>query len=60
MTRQEFIEKIYEVVPPWEKVARIYRAFEGDWRVVVIDEKGREKRYFVSFEGENITLTARV
>ena len=54
---QKQIQQIKEQLPANEKIDRMYRAFEGDIRVITKDASGYETRYTVRFDAEdNVTI----
>ena len=52
MTEKQ-IEQIKEQLPAGERIDRMYRALEGDLRVITKDQNGRETRYTVQFDAED-------
>lgn len=49
--------KQIEALPVGERISRMYRAFEGDYRVITIDKNKTERRYTVDFDKEfNTTI----
>ena len=49
MTEKQ-LEQIKESMPSGEKINRMYRAFEGDIRIITEDGSGLEKRYSVRLD----------
>ena len=52
MTEKQ-IEQIKEQFPAGEHIDRMYRALEGDLRVITKDRNGRETRYTVQFDADD-------
>ncbi len=51
------IKQIQAQLPKGETIDRMYRAFEGDIRVISKDRNGRETRYTVRFDSnDNATI----
>ncbi len=51
------IEQIKAQLPECETLNRMYRAIEGDIRVISRDKSGNEYRYTVRFdENDNVTI----
>ena len=51
------IEQIKAQLPEGETLNRMYRAIEGDIRVISRDKSGNEYRYTVRFdENDNVTI----
>ena len=56
MTEKQ-LEQIKEQLPTGEHIDRMYRALEGDLRVITKDRNGRETRYTVQFDtDDNATI----
>lgn len=55
---QKHTEQIKAQLPHGERIDRMYRAFEGDYRLVSKDANGREKRYSISYDAasDNVTI----
>ena len=49
MTEKQF-NQIKEKMPAGEKIIRMYRAFEGDIRIITEDVRGLQKRYSVKID----------
>ena len=49
MTEKQF-EQIKEKMPAGEKIIRMYRAFEGDIRIITEDGSSLQKRYSVKID----------
>jgi outer membrane usher protein FimD/PapC len=49
MTEKQ-IKQIENQIPKGEQIDRMYRAFEGDIRVITKNADGRETRYSLSFD----------
>ena len=47
------IRQIKDQLPAGEHIDRMYRALEGDLRVITGDRNGRETRYTVRFDAED-------
>ena len=52
MTEKQ-IDQIKEQLPTGEHIDRMYRALEGDLRVITKDRHGRETRYTVQFDADD-------
>ena len=51
------VKQIEAQLPAGEKISRMYRAYEGDYRVITIDKAKTERRYTVDFDSEfNATI----
>ena len=51
------IKQIEAQLPAGEKISRMYRAYEGDYRVITVDRNKTERRYTVDFDSEfNATI----
>lgn len=51
------IKQIQAQLSKGETIDRMYRAFEGDIRVISRDRNGRETRYTVRFDSnDNVTI----
>ena len=51
------IKQIEAQLPAGEKISRMYRAYEGDIRVITVDKAKTERRYTVDFDNEfNATI----
>ena len=51
------IKQIESQLPAGEKIVRMYRAFEGDIRVITKDASGNEIRYTcILGEDQNVTI----
>lgn len=56
MTEKQ-IKQIRSQLPEGEHIDRMYRAFEGDIRVITKDRNRRETRYTVRFDADdNVTI----
>ncbi len=56
MTEKQ-IKQIRSQLPEGEHIDRMYRAFEGDIRVITKDRNGHETRYTVRFDADdNVTI----
>ncbi len=54
---EKHINQIKAQLPEGEKIERMYRAFEGDIRVITKDRTGRETRYTVHHDADdNVTI----
>jgi hypothetical protein len=54
---EKHINQIKAQPPEGEKIERMYRAFEGDIRVITKDRTGRETRYTVHHDtDDNVTI----
>ncbi len=54
------IDQIKKQLPEGEALNRMYRAIEGDIRVISRDRNGNEYRYTVLFdENDNVTIKLR-
>ena len=56
---QKHIEQIKKQIPEGEYFSRMYRAIEGDFRVITKDARGREKRYTTIYAPENDSVTIK-
>ena len=50
---EKHINQIKAQLPEGEKIERMYRAFEGDIRVITKDRTGRETRYTVHHDTDD-------
>ena len=56
MTEKQ-IKQVSAQLPEGEQIDRMYRAFEGDIRVISRDRNGREYRYTTRFDADdNVTI----
>lgn len=56
MTEKQ-IKQIENQIPQGEHIDRMYRAFEGDIRVITKNADGRETRYSLSFAADgNVSI----
>ena len=54
---EKHIKQIESQLPAGEKIERMYRAFEGDIRVITRDENGNEIRYTCILDkDQNVTI----
>ena len=54
---EKHIKQIESQLPAGEKIERMYRAFEGDIRVITKDANGNELRYTCSLDKDlNVTI----
>ena len=56
---EKHINQIKAQLPEGEKIERMYRAFEGDIRVISRDKAGIERRYTVRFDADDNVTIAR-
>ena len=54
---QKHIEQIKNQIPAGERYDRMYRAMEGDIRVITKDARGWEKRYTTIYHPEDDSVT---
>ena len=59
MTAQEMEKQIEAQIPEGEQLDRMYRAMEGDVRVITKDKNGWETRYRVVYNKETDTLSLK-
>lgn len=51
------VRQIEKQLPAGECIFKMYRAFEGDYRVITVDKEKTERRYTVDFDKEfNATI----
>jgi len=55
---EKHIKQIESQLPAGEKIERMYKAFEGDIRVITRDESGCEIRYTCILD-ENLNVTIK-
>ena len=59
MTEKQ-IKQVSAQLPEGEQIDRMYRAFEGDIRVISRDKAGIERRYTVRFDADdNVTISRK-
>ena len=51
------IEAVQEQLPAGERISRMYRAYEGDTRVITRDKSGKETRYTVKWNPQDDSVT---
>lgn len=49
---EKHINQIKEQLPEGEKITRMYKAFEGDFRVITTNTYGKETRYTCELDRE--------
>ena len=54
---ERHIQQIKEQLPAGERINRMYRAYEGDTRVITRDKSGKETRYTVKWNPVDNTVT---
>ena len=59
MTAQEMEKQVEAQIPEGEQLDRMYRAMEGDVRVITKDKNGWETRYRVVYNKETDTLSLK-
>ena len=56
---QKHIIQIECQIPEGERLDRIYKAFEGDTRIITRDARGWEKRYTTIYHPEDDSVTIK-
>lgn len=54
---EKHIKQIEAQLPEGERINRMYRAYEGDTRVITRDRGGKETRYTVKWNPQDDTVT---
>lgn len=49
---ERHIKQIKEQLPEGEKITKMYKAFEGDFRVITTNSYGKETRYTCELDKE--------
>lgn len=50
-------KQIKAQLPAGERISRMYRAYEGDTRVITCDKQGNETRYTVKWHPQDDSVT---
>lgn len=50
-------KQIKAQLPAGERISRMYRAYEGDTRVITYDKQGNETRYTVKWNPQDDSVT---
>ena len=56
---QKYIEQIKSQIPAGERLDRMYKALEGDIRVITKNDRGWEKRYTTIYHPEDDSVTIK-